>query len=151
MKWTLYLAALLGAILIPIRRTDVGKLQPIEVIALSEKNGTVRLETDTEDSGEGYTIEEAVADLKQTTPGVVYLDIAEYLLLEPGCEEHLDELQVWLKGSTLVCMKEGTMDLKDAAKYLNTHKPKAGLKEVNAGVEPEILVMEEEKMYLKKK
>ena len=120
MKWTLYLAALLGAILIPIRRTDVGKLQPIEVIALSEKNGTVRLETDTEDSGEGYTIEEAVADLKQTTPGVVYLDIAEYLLLEPGCEEHLDELQVWLKGSTLVCMKEGTMDLKDAAKYGKT-------------------------------
>ena len=151
MKWTLYLAALLGAILIPIRRTDVGKLQPIEVIALSEKNGIVGLETDTEDSGEGYTIEEAVADLKQTTPGVVYLDIAEYLLLEPGCEEHLDELQVWLKGSTLVCMKEGTMDLKDAAKYLNTHKPKTCLKEVNAGVEPEILVMEEEKMYLKKK
>ncbi len=151
MKWTVYLAALLGAILIPIRRTDVGKLQPIELIAVSEENGVLRLETDTEDMGDGHTIEEAVADLKETTPGVVYLDIAEYLLLEPGCEEYLDELQVWLKGSTLVCINEGVIDLKNTAKYLNAHKPKVSLKEANAGVKPEILAIEGEKMYLKKK
>ena len=77
----LYIAAL-TLLLLADRGTDLGSLRPVELVQLTEEKGILVLKTDTGDSGWGLTLGQAVAKLKETTPGQIYLDTADYLLLE---------------------------------------------------------------------
>jgi hypothetical protein len=61
----------------PFEATDVAQLKPVEVIRVSTFAGGVLVETDTGDSGVGRDIERAIADLKQTTDGDVFLDTVD--------------------------------------------------------------------------
>lgn len=86
----------------PVKRLDVAKLQPVEAVAVYVENGQVILETDTEDRGVGKNALEALADMKAKALSVIYLDTAEYLLVQEGAEEYAIELKPMLNGSVLV-------------------------------------------------
>ena len=109
-------------IIAPVKRADVGKLEPVEVVYLSEQDERVVLNTDTGGTGHGKNVHEALEDLKETTAGVVYLDTAEFLLLKENATKYIDDLRDILKKSVKVCFVEGEIDLKKAAKYLSIHK-----------------------------
>ena len=126
MKWIIYLALLLGVTMLPTEGTDVGKLIPVEVIAVSEDRGIITIETDTGDTGQGRSIEDAVYDMEDTASGIIYLDTAEYLILEEGIPAKA--MRPYLKGSVRVCAGEG-MTLDGIAEYLSIHKPKRRLDE----------------------
>lgn len=147
MKLLLYAALLLAVLLLPNEGTDVGRLIPVEVIAVSEDRGTVKVETDTGDLGKGRTLQEAFVDLKETAPGVIYLDTAEYLLLETGMEERVAVLRTYLKGDVHVCHAQEGIPLEGIANYLSVHKPKVRLDGVsNAAQIP--MICEENGRYL---
>lgn len=126
MKWLGYLMAFAVAMLAPVKRADVGKLQPVEVIYLYMEEGVV-IETDTGDTGRGETVDEAVANLKQTTPGIVYLDTAEYLLLDQEAENVLQQIKNHLEANIRVCYLQGNPELSDAARFLDVHRPESTL------------------------
>ena len=105
----------------PVDRVDVGTLQPVEILAISKEEGMNVVRTDTDDMGIGKTVEQALDDLKQTAPGVIYLDTAEFLLIEKGCEQEAESLKQWLRKTVRVCSTQGNIDLKDAVKYLRAH------------------------------
>ena len=50
--YTLILAALC---VVPVKRSDVGKLRPIQTVQVSRKGDLVTLRTDTKDMGSGST------------------------------------------------------------------------------------------------
>lgn len=118
----LYISAL-GLLLLADRGTDIGRLRPVEVVQLTEQKGILILETDTGDRGWGLTVEQAVSKLKETTPGQIYLDTANFLLMEEGTEDFLPQLRSYLKKRTKMVYTPEDMDLKDAAAYLQVHKP----------------------------
>ena len=127
--------------------TDIGQLQPVEVVQLYEKNGLLILKTDTGDMGWGLTVDEAVRKLKETTPGQIYLDTADYLLIEEGVEASIPALRPYLKRRTTMAFGPEGVDLQETAAYLRVHRPS---EKVGKGDKPiEKLVFEGGKIILK--
>lgn len=150
MKWIFYLVALGAALLVPVERSDVGKLQPIEVVSLSAERAQIIVRTDTGDEGKGATVDEAIRNLKDTTAGIVYLDTAEYLLVYEGASGAVSEMRRHLKEKVMVCAAEGEMDLGLAAGYLDVHSPHTTLQQWS-GEPEEVLVCSEGRFVLKNK
>ena len=143
----LYMSAL-ALLLMADRGSDIGSLHPVELVQLRQWNGLLILETDTGDRGWGLSIDQAVAKLKETTPGQIYLDTTEFLLLEEGVETYLPHLAEYLKKKTRVAYAAADVNLQDAADYLRIHKPS---ELINKGRKPvEKLVFEGGKLNLKK-
>ena len=122
--------AALALLLMGGRGTDIGRLRPVEVVQLYEKAGLLFLKTDTGDVGWGLTVEQAVNQLKETTPARIYLDTADYLLLEEGNEDCIPLLKTYLKGKTKVAYAPEDIDLGEVAAYLHIHGPSESLKKV---------------------
>lgn len=121
MRVIIYIVILALTFLAPVERVDVASLLPIESVAVYMEGDTVVLETDTEDTGRGETVSQALQDLKDVTPAVVYLDTAEYLLVSENAVSQVDGLREYLKPSVKVCICDAKGRVKDAAKYLSVH------------------------------
>lgn len=142
MKTILYMVILLAVILAPTKGTDVGKLIPVEVVAISDSDGLISVTSDTGDIGHGVTIESAVEDLRASAPGVIYLDTAQYLLLEEGMEVHLDAVERHLKQSVRLCYGKEGISLDGMADFLLVHRPNITLGTVSDYGEIPIIVEE---------
>ena len=121
MRKILYVVILSALFFAPLERMDVAKLLPIQAVAVYMEDGAVILETDTENKGRGDNVENALENLKEITPAVVYLDTAEFLLVSENAVSYLNELRDFLKPSVKVCVCEAVGQVKDAAKYLDVH------------------------------
>ena len=122
MKRILFYIILLGlAVLVPVKHADVGKLRPIETVAVYQENDQIILQTDTEDVGIGATAMQALQNMKDTACGIIYLDTAQYLLIEAGAEDAAEELRQVLKGKVGICLASRDMKPLDATKYLSIH------------------------------
>ena len=119
----IYFVLMVAALVVPVRRVDVGKLIPVETLFLYAEGDRIVLETDTGQTGKGSTVQEAAVDLRKKAPGYLYLDTAEYLLMEPGMEGYLAQMNPYLKASTGVCTAAKGTDLSKAAEYLTVHQP----------------------------
>ena len=134
MKRLIIYAVLLGLLfVVPVKKLDIGKLQPIEVVSMYIQDSEVFLETDTGDVGKGVTALDALRNLKETATGVVYLDTAEFLLVQETAQKYVDELRQVLKDNVKVCLAEGDIDPETAAKYLNVHGDLPNLREWELG------------------
>ncbi len=121
MRILIYIVILALTFLAPVERVDVASLLPIESVAVYMEGDAVVLETDTEDTGRGETVSQALQNLKDVTPAVVYLDTAEYLLVSEDAVTQVDGLREYLKPSIKVCIWDAKGSVKDAAKYLSVH------------------------------
>lgn len=149
MKRILIYLIVMGAVLmVPAERADIGKLKPVEVVYVAREASGVRIETDTGDAGQGGTLEKAFQDLKATTAGLIFLDTADYLLLDANAAELLDHMDVFLKPGVWVCETDPGVDLKEAAEFLAVHRPGMMLKERKLRQIGERLVLDGERMKL---
>lgn len=120
MRMVLYVVIIASLCLIPLERLNVADLEPVQVVAVYREAGQVILETDTGDLGKGTDVQQALADMKAHTHTVIYLDTAEYLLVEAGAEEQARILSAKLKGGVRVAPYNGG-DLQQEAKYADLH------------------------------
>ncbi len=116
----IYIGILALMLMAPVERLDVAKLEPVEVVYLTKEGDSVFLATDTKAAGRGADAMAALADLKQTTPGVVYLDTAEYLLVAEDAAGEIDALRGSLRGSVKLCFGKD-IQVDEVAKYLEVH------------------------------
>lgn len=115
----LYIMITIAVFLIPVRFADVADLRPVQTVALYKTSVGYRIETDTEDYGEGKTVEAAFANLQETTPGVIYLDTADYFLIFQGAESGGEDMRKYFKSDVEVCSAIGQGKLKEVSKYLS--------------------------------
>ena len=148
MKWILYL--LLTAILfvIPVERTDVGKLEPVELLWLHRNRDVLVLETDIGNVGRGIDTMQAVEDLHDAAAGILYLDTAEYLLIAPDCMDEIGEMERYLRGNVRMCVAEDCPDAVLAAEYLDIHHPKTEIENYNGEQIGEKLVIRDGQYHL---
>ena len=106
----------------PLNRIDIADLEPVRAVWMSAEEGGVVLETDTGSRGTGQTVAGAFADLKETSPGIVYLDTAEYILLPESALAYIGELIPYVKQNTQLCLWDGEGELETAVKYARAHK-----------------------------
>ena len=150
MKKIILYVLLLGVVLMkPHRGEDVGKLLPVEVIKMYKIGETLVIDTDPGATGKGATVDEAVANLKNTAAGVIFLDTADYLLIDETSKDAVPALELYLKPAVRVCEVEGEVDLKKTSEFLSVHRPSAKLKDKQGGMASEILMMEDGRLILK--
>ncbi len=118
-KVFLYVLITVAVLSVPTRPADVADLHPVQTVALYKTLDGYRIETDTNDNGEGKTVEEAFADLQETTVGVIYLDTADYFLIFRGAESGGNQMRKYLKSDVGVCSAVGQGDLKEISQYLS--------------------------------
>lgn len=111
---------------------DVGRLSPAQVVLLRQRD-QVMLRTDTKELGIGEDVEKAIRNMKDTSQHRIFLDTADYLLIEPGAEMWIDQLQEYLRPSCNICYIVGEVDPEQAGQFLQRHKPMLTLTEYKAG------------------
>ncbi len=127
MRKILSVIILLLALVAPVKKLDVAKLQPVETVVIYLKDGAVVLGTDTGDVGQGSTAVEALKNLKGRASSVIYLDTAEYLLIGQNAQNEAEELRPYLKNSVRVGNYNGG-DINEETAYWEVHGdlPKLG-------------------------
>ena len=150
-RWILYGATVMAVILLsasPFRGTDISKLAPVEVVWLAEEDGQVLLMTDTEDVGKGTDVREALSDMKAAAKGTIFLDTADYLIVETGTEEFLNQITDVLRPSCMVCRAKQVPDLKEAAEFFSAHEPGITLRQWQNDQMELPLLKEEERSFV---
>lgn len=120
MRILLYIVILAAMLFAPVDRLDIAKLEPVEAVAVYMEDGQVVLQTDGESIGIGNTAQEALAELKENTLAVIYLDTADYLLVGEGAENAAQDLRQYLRESVQIGKYNGG-NVKEEAKYLDVH------------------------------
>jgi len=150
-KIVIYTILLAAALLIPVKGTDVGKLVPVEVIQIYKEGDVGGIATDLGESGVGTSVKEAVENLKATTSGIIFMDTADFLLIDVNAKEEAIVLKDYLKPSVRVCFLDGEIDLEKTAAFLNVHRPATKLENYGQEELKDILTTENERMILKEK
>ena len=119
----LFYAVILGALFFaPLNRVEIANLEPIQAVWMYYADGALVLETDTEDKGSGATVAEALENMKGSSPGIIYLDTAQYLFVSEDAQAQIPALQPYIKGSSRLCVWNGQGSIADAVKYTDAHK-----------------------------
>lgn len=122
MKRIILYGLILGALFFaPVESAEVAKLEPVQAVWMYTEGDSIVLETDTQDKGSGATVEEALADMKQKSAGIIYLDTAEYVLVT-AAEQEIPTLEPYIKGSARLCQWDGNGELDEAVKYMDAHR-----------------------------
>ena len=124
-KW-LYLAAGLAALgllsRLPHPARDIAKLDPVQAVYLYMDEGVLHMQTDTGDHGSGRTLTEAARDMKANADKTIFLDTAEFLILQPDVMV-TPELYTLLRPACCVVFTDRIPDLPAAVQYLAAHRP----------------------------
>lgn len=131
-RWLVLAVIAAAALMFPSRSaTDVGELLPVELLYVYKEENNIRVATDTGNLGVGKDLEEALADLKATAPGNIFLDTADYLIITAETVGLLPQLCEILRPSTEVCL--GVNPDSHAAAFLSAHKPGVTLNDIRSG------------------
>lgn len=103
--------------------TEVSELEPVALVRITAAAGSISIRTDTGAYGSGPDLEKAVADLHRSSPAGVFLDTAEYLIINEEGQGLLPELWDLLRPACKVCLGRGRLDLEQAREYLSVHPP----------------------------
>lgn len=144
----LYILVLIALCFAPIKGANIGTLRPVEVVHIYKTQTQVAIATDTGDFGIGETGQAALQNLKATTPGTIYLDTAEYLLIGQGAEPAVMELRDSLKKRVKVCAAEEGVDLSLAAEFLPVHGKLPRLKAWDSNLDLPQLKVTEKRLIL---
>lgn len=147
-KLLIYLMLFLATVILRSQSADIGKLRPVQLISVYREDDWIVVGTDTGDLGRGFEIRDAIENLKGTTPGVIYLDTADYLVVNRDTENLIQELKEYLKGKVRVCLTEDDIALVDASEYLAAHPPRIRIRDWTPGKALEILLRQGEKIIL---
>ena len=129
----IYIGILTAVLLVPLECTDVGKLRPVQTVSVFCDGDSYTIAADTGDQGSGTTAMEALNDLKQTTPAIIYLDTAQFLLVGKNADAAVEQLRPFFRKSVEVYSFRGEANLELVSKYLSVHGNGPKLKDWDFG------------------
>ena len=126
---------LLAAVVLwsPVKGTDVGKLLPVELVQISRTETGYAVRTDTENMGEGNSLPQAVANLREMAQGEIFLETTEYVLLTRETMPCLPDLTEFFRPGTEVYAAPPLEDLEQAAAFLRAHSRQSPLFRLTEG------------------
>lgn len=133
-KWlhlTLALAALGLLTRLPLPAKDIAKLDPVRAIYLYIENGVLTIETDTGDSGSGVSLTDAAAWMKADADREIFLETAEFLILDPAVPV-TEEFFTLLRPGCQVVFSAEPPDLEVVGDYFGIHEPNLTLAKLRA-------------------
>lgn len=149
-KWIFLLLAMLAFTALPSPGTELGELHPVSLLVVRAQEKNIRLETDTMDVGEGETLDAALQNLEDTTPGHLFLDTVEYLILTEQTRFLIPQLKQLLRPGVTVCVTESEVNPETAPEFLHTHTPEQRLSDTDEFSPLKKLIYTEERYFLEK-
>ena len=132
-KWLLLPGLLAAGLLLrlPHPARDIARLEPVRAVYLYRYDGLTTIETDTGTTGTGPDLESAYADLRNNADREIFLDTAQFLILDPyvPITEPIFEI---FRPDCKVVITDLRADLKKAHDYLSQHPPKQNLARIRA-------------------
>lgn len=121
--WLLLAAVLAGFGALPVRGTDVAELLPARLLTVEAEQGVFVLKTDNDAEGRGPTVELAMADLKRTAPGELFLSTVEHVVVTRNAWSQMPKLAVsdTLRPAAKLYFAEKTPDAAEAQAFLAAH------------------------------
>ena len=104
------LLALLAFAALPTSGTELGELHPVSLLMVQTQGKTIQLLTDTQDRGSGETLDGALKNLEDTTPGHLFLDTVEYLILTEQTQYLIPQLKRLLRPGVAFCRGENDLN-----------------------------------------
>ncbi len=147
-RFLLYAAILILLFLIPVGGTDVARLRPVETVMVYAQDGEIVIRTDTKDFGTGKDSLAAFKNLEATTPGIIYLDTADFLLVTEDALDEIDSLRKYLKKDVQLYCFAGDVDPADASRYLSIHGNGPKLKSWQPGQTLPVVTAAEKRLIL---
>lgn len=131
-KW-MYFAALFAAAFLlsrlPHPAKDISLLEPVQIVYLYKEGDMLCLETDTGARGRGRSLTEAAEAMRARADGEIFLETAEFLLLDPDVKPSEDFFRL-LRPDCGVFYTERRPDLSASARYLSMHQPETKLRDL---------------------
>lgn len=133
-QWLAAALALLLFAFLPSPGTELGQLHPVSVLVAEVAERQVYLKTDTNQTGQGETLDAAIENLKQTTPGYLFLDTVQTLIVRPDAKLLLADFRQQLRPNVRVCQSADELDMELLTEYLGEHVPEARLSDADAAL-----------------
>ena len=132
-KWLLLPGLLAVGLLLrlPHPARDIARLEPVRAVYLYMEQGLPTLETDTGATGTGEDLESAYADLKNNADREIFLDTAQFLILDPHVPI-TDDFYALLRLTTRVVFSNEKPNLETISDYLTIHPPDLTLAKLRA-------------------
>ena len=130
--WIWAALALLALAVLPSPGTELGQLHPVSLLEAGTTERQVYLKTDTNQIGWGETLDAAIEDLEQTTPGHLFLDTVQTLIVRPDAKFLLDDFRRQLRPDVRVCQSWDKLDMERVGEYLGEHTPETKLLDADA-------------------
>lgn len=121
-RMILYVLIIAAVFVLPVKPTETENLEPIQAVWLCLDNENIILQTDTENQGIGKSVAESLENMKLHSDRLVYLDTAQFLLVSENAVDRIAEIEPYLKGSVKICLWDGTGEIAEASRYMQTHK-----------------------------
>lgn len=122
-------AAMWLSIRMPLEKTDIERLSPVTTVLVEQKAGRICVRTDQSHFGTGNDLSEALEDMEMASPGMIFLDTVEHLVISEGVKVDAELLEEHFRPGTYLCVCRGEADPADAAEYLRGHDVKMMLRE----------------------
>ena len=126
-NWILLLLGLVLLSILPTPGTELGELHPISALIVDTEGKQLRLTTDTLDCGVGETLDAALKNLEDTTPGHLFVETVEYLIITEQTRYLLPQLKQILRPGVAVCLGGTEIDPKSVPEFLGSHIPNTKL------------------------
>lgn len=124
-RWVLYFGTFLiisSLGISPFCGTDIARLSPVEMVWLSSQGGEVYLQTDAGDLGQGENVQAALEQMHRTSPGTIFLETADYLIVQQGKEYLIEQVYGIFRPSCLVFAAPQIPEGEDLSDFLKSHE-----------------------------
>ena len=133
-KWLSPAAFLIAAPILsrlPHPAVDIARLDPVRAIYLYMDGAELTIETDSGDSGTGADLEAAYAALRTNAHREIFLDTAEFLILDSDVPI-TEAFYALLRPTNQVVFSNEKPDLETISDYLTIHPPEITLAKLRA-------------------
>ena len=132
-KWFWPVGLLAAAVLLrlPHPARDIARLEPVRAVYLYQKDGLTIIETDPGTTGTGADLETAYAALRNNADREIFLDTAQFLILDPDVPI-TDVFYELLRPTTRVVFSNEKPNLETISDYLTIHPPERTLAHLRA-------------------
>ena len=138
-KVILYVILLMIVSQIRVNKIDISDLEPVQAVWIRKDGEMYVITTDTEDTGVGRSVKDALQSMKEKCEKIIYLDTAEYLVVSENCKEAVGDISEFLKDKVKVCVWNGEGKLENVAEYIKSHRIGIRLKDYISDVKLPII------------
>lgn len=145
-------ASVVSLCMLPRTGTDAAKLLPAQVLVIAQEDGRVVVESDNGASGSGTTLPDALAVMRESAEGTLFLDTAEHIILLQSAQSLLPAAvrqRQFRPAAKLYLARMEALDAEACVEFLQAHPGAVTLADAHAALlrgealSPAILLPEE--------